>query len=227
MHPTEEDLRRYLDDELAEADRVAIAAHLQDCPGCLEALQALGEAGAGELAEALGRLPLIPARPRTPAAAPDPAQHAGLNLLFGVLALQNDFIDREQLLAAFSTWVTDKARPLARILEDRGALDEARRVLLEALVGEHLKRHGGETEASLASVSSLGSGTRALAWPSRSGPSPPERAPFGRSGSGARRSTASIPGRTESLRRSRSAAPCRTHGPEAAPCGRLTTRGRQ
>src|SRR5262249_56499037 len=113
--------------------------------------------GAGGRPAAPARLPLIPARYRTLASAPDPAHQAGLNLLFGVLALQNDFINREQLLAAFGIWVTDKARPLARILADRGALDEARRVLLEALVGEHLEQHGGETEASLASVSSLGS----------------------------------------------------------------------
>src|SRR5262249_38552665 len=148
MHPHEDDLRHYLDDELAASDRIAIAAHLQDCPGCLEHLQALGDAEAGELPEALGRLPLIAARSRILAAAPDPAHQVGLNLLFGVLALQNDFINREQLLAAFGNWVADKARPLARILVDHGALDEARRVLLEALVAEHLKQHGGETEAS-------------------------------------------------------------------------------
>src|SRR5262245_15323770 len=157
MHPPEDELRRYLEDDLSEADQVAIAAHLQDCPACLGGLQAVGEAEAGELAEALGRLPLIPARSRTLTSATDPARQAGLDLLFGVLALQNDFINREQLLAAFGIWVTDKARPLARILADRGALDEARRMLLEALVAEHLKRHGGQTEASLAAVSSLGS----------------------------------------------------------------------
>ena len=37
------------------------------------------------------------------------------------------------------------------------ALDGARRALLEALVAEHLKQHGGDLEASLAAVSSLGS----------------------------------------------------------------------
>jgi eukaryotic-like serine/threonine-protein kinase len=42
-------------------------------------------------------------------------------------------------------------------LVDRGALDDARRALLEALVAEHLKQHGGDPEASLAAVSSLGS----------------------------------------------------------------------
>src|SRR5262249_13821356 len=85
------------------------------------------------------------------------AHQAGLNLLFGVLALQNNFITRDDLLAAFAAWVADKARPLAGFLVDRGALDEARRALLEALVAEHLKQHGGDSAASLAAVSSLGS----------------------------------------------------------------------
>jgi tetratricopeptide (TPR) repeat protein/tRNA A-37 threonylcarbamoyl transferase component Bud32 len=87
---------------------------------------------------------------------PAPPRDAGRDLLLGVLALQNDFISREDLLAAFAAWVADRARPLARILADRGALDEARRALLEALVGEHLKRHDGDAQASLAAVRSLG-----------------------------------------------------------------------
>jgi eukaryotic-like serine/threonine-protein kinase len=99
----------------------------------------------------------VRARPRARPTATDPARQAGLNLLFGVLALQNNFIGRDELLAAFAGWVADKARPLAQLLVDRGALDEARLALLEALVGEHLKQHGGDTEASLAAVSSLGS----------------------------------------------------------------------
>lgn len=32
------------------------------------------------------------------------------NLLFGIIALQMDFIKREQLVAATSTWLTDKTR---------------------------------------------------------------------------------------------------------------------
>jgi tetratricopeptide (TPR) repeat protein len=47
-------------------------------------------------------------------------------------------------------------RSLDRILLDRGALDEPRRALLEALAAEHLRRHGGDTEASLAAVGALG-----------------------------------------------------------------------
>jgi serine/threonine protein kinase len=89
--------------------------------------------------------------------APRPRENTGRNLLFGVLALQNNFICRDDLLAAFAAWVADKSRPLAQLLVDRRALDDSRRVLLEALVVEHLKQHGDDPEASLAVVSTLDS----------------------------------------------------------------------
>jgi WD40 repeat protein/serine/threonine protein kinase len=95
-------------------------------------------------------------RPRARPTAPDPAGQAGHNLLFGVLALQNNFLGRDDLLGAFVAWVADKTRPLAQILVDRGVLDDVRRALLEALVAEHLKQHGGDPAASLAATSSLG-----------------------------------------------------------------------
>ena len=59
---------------------------------------------------------------------------ADRNLLFGLLALQNDFIDRDALLAALPAWVPDKARPLGRILLRRGAPWTTTHALLEALV---------------------------------------------------------------------------------------------
>jgi tetratricopeptide (TPR) repeat protein/tRNA A-37 threonylcarbamoyl transferase component Bud32 len=85
-----------------------------------------------------------------------PQRDAGRDLLFGILALQNNFIGREDLVSAFAAWVADKSGPLAQILVARGALDEPRRALLEALLAEHLKMHGGDTELSLGAISSLG-----------------------------------------------------------------------
>ncbi|HEV2971260.1 MAG TPA: protein kinase [Pirellulales bacterium] len=78
------------------------------------------------------------------------------NLLFGILALQMDFINREQLVAAMNAWVLTKEKPLGQILGDQQALSAERRMLLEALVGEHLKLHGNDPEKSLAAVSSAG-----------------------------------------------------------------------
>jgi hypothetical protein len=47
---------------------------------------------------------------------------ADQDLLFGLLALQNGFLDQAQLIAAFQAWTLDKNRPLADHLLDRGDL---------------------------------------------------------------------------------------------------------
>src|SRR5690242_13332295 len=83
--------------------------------------------------------------------------NAERNLLFGILAFQNSFIDKRALVAAFNQWVARKTEPLGAILVDDGFLDASRRELLDALVAEHLKQHGGDAAMSLAAVSSLGS----------------------------------------------------------------------
>jgi formylglycine-generating enzyme required for sulfatase activity/serine/threonine protein kinase len=78
------------------------------------------------------------------------------NLLFGILALQMDFIGREALIAAMHAWVLDKAKPLSAILQDQGALAEDERAALETLVEKHLRKHGGDPERSLEAVASGG-----------------------------------------------------------------------
>jgi eukaryotic-like serine/threonine-protein kinase len=75
------------------------------------------------------------------------------NLLFGLLALQNGLIDQGGLVAAFQAWTRDKGRSLAEHLIERGDLDGDDAKAVEALVDRHLRRHGGEPEQSLASVS--------------------------------------------------------------------------
>jgi len=84
---------------------------------------------------------------------PDPQKSAARSLLFGLLALQNNFIDRETLLSAFNAWVADKSKSLGQILLDRGALSPARHAALEMLVNEHVDRHGHDPERSLAVLS--------------------------------------------------------------------------
>src|SRR4051812_5439496 len=86
-----------------------------------------------------------------------PAVAADRGLLFGLLALQNGLIDHVQLVAAFQAWTRDKARPLAEHLVARGDLDAEQRSLLEGLVAQHLKKHGGDVEESLAAVPAGGS----------------------------------------------------------------------
>ncbi|MDB5351733.1 MAG: hypothetical protein JWN86_2980 [Planctomycetota bacterium] len=79
------------------------------------------------------------------------------NLLFGLLAFQNNFIDRRALLAAFDTWTSDKSRPLGRILADRGAISEEFLALIDGLVSAHLSQHDNQPEKSLAALTTIGS----------------------------------------------------------------------
>ncbi|MGC4003723.1 MAG: serine/threonine-protein kinase [Pirellulales bacterium] len=50
------------------------------------------------------------------------AETSDRNLLFGVLALQMDFVTREQLLAGMQDWISEKTVALADHLERKGAL---------------------------------------------------------------------------------------------------------
>ena len=80
------------------------------------------------------------------------ADAADRHLLFGLIALQVGLIDQAQLVAAFRAWARDKARSLADHLADRGELDADGRAAVEAMVALHLKKHGGDTEKSLAAI---------------------------------------------------------------------------
>lgn len=77
------------------------------------------------------------------------------NLLYGILALQMDFIGRDALIAGMNAWVLEKHRSLADLLEERGAPAKADRSLLEALVARHVEAHGGDPAQSLATLSSV------------------------------------------------------------------------
>jgi serine/threonine-protein kinase len=92
---------------------------------------------------------------------PQPA--ADRNLLFGILALQMDFIDRDQLVAAMNAWVLDKTKALGDILVAQGALAPKRLTLLDTLVEEHLSQHDNDPGQSLAAVGAAGAARRALA----------------------------------------------------------------
>ena len=78
-------------------------------------------------------------------------------LLYGFLALQNNFISREDLIAAVSVWLQDKSKSLGQILRDRKSLRDEEFQLVDALARLHLKKHNDDPEKSLAAISSLGS----------------------------------------------------------------------
>jgi serine/threonine-protein kinase len=72
-----------------------------------------------------------------------------------MLALQMGFVTRDGLIAAMHAWVLDQNKPLGHILREQGQLGEDRLALLDALVREHLRAHGGDAQQSLASLSSV------------------------------------------------------------------------
>ena len=74
------------------------------------------------------------------------------NVLFGIFALQMDFITREQLAAAMSAWARDRSRTIARILRDQGVISEPDCALLESVVERHLAKHGHDPAQSLAAL---------------------------------------------------------------------------
>ena len=85
------------------------------------------------------------------------APRADHNLLFGILALQMDFISRDGLIHGMNAWALEKAKPLGQILVEQGALRCDAHALLEPLVQKHLELHGHDAEKSLAAVSSVNS----------------------------------------------------------------------
>jgi serine/threonine protein kinase len=72
------------------------------------------------------------------------------NLLFGVLALQLEFIDERQFAQACSAWATRKDIPLPDLLQEMGWLADEDRHEVERLVERKLRKHGGDARRSLA-----------------------------------------------------------------------------
>ena len=78
------------------------------------------------------------------------------NLVLGIMALQQNLVSRDALLAAMGAWTEKPERSLGAILVEQGVLTPARRGLLERRVDEQLKAHGGDAAKSLATVDGQG-----------------------------------------------------------------------
>jgi serine/threonine protein kinase len=85
------------------------------------------------------------------------ARAADRNLLFGILALQMDVINRDQLIDAMHQWVADQERSLGEILVAAHAMDDELCRLLGSLMDKRIERHNGDVQKSLGSFASLGS----------------------------------------------------------------------
>jgi WD40 repeat protein/serine/threonine protein kinase len=77
---------------------------------------------------------------------------ADRNLLFGILALQMDFISRDALIAAMHAWVLEKTKSLGEVLVEHNVLPPDQRAALEVLVKMHLECHEDNAEKSLAAL---------------------------------------------------------------------------
>jgi WD40 repeat protein/serine/threonine protein kinase len=80
---------------------------------------------------------------------------AAEQLVFGIVALQNNLITRDQLVAAFDAWVQDKSHTLPDVLQSQGALTGVQRGALQNLVEIFLAKHGSNAEKSLGALSSI------------------------------------------------------------------------
>jgi serine/threonine protein kinase len=86
-----------------------------------------------------------------------PTAPSDQNLLFGILALQVNFLTRDGLIQGMNAWVLQKHRPLGDILVEQGALSADNRALLEPLVRRHLEVHDNDAQKSLAALRPAGS----------------------------------------------------------------------
>ncbi len=77
------------------------------------------------------------------------------DLLFGLLALINDFISRDQLVEATDKWLQDPSTPFDEVLIEIGALSEESRDLLKPRVAKHIADHGDNPVASREALSSI------------------------------------------------------------------------
>ena len=72
------------------------------------------------------------------------SSHGDRNLLIGLLALQSNFITRDQLLDAFRRWVENKELGIGDILLQQNALDRQTHDLLLALAAKHIELHNNQ-----------------------------------------------------------------------------------
>jgi WD40 repeat protein len=63
------------------------------------------------------------------------------NLLYGMLALQMNFVGRDELFAAMQAWMFDRTKDLGQILQEQGQLSPERRQVLDQLVAEYIRAH--------------------------------------------------------------------------------------
>lgn len=82
------------------------------------------------------------------------ARPSDRNLLFGIIALQMDFVTEAALLDGVHAWSLDKEKDLGDVLCEQNSLTPEYFNLLNPLVDAHISQHGGDPRESLAALSS-------------------------------------------------------------------------
>lgn len=77
---------------------------------------------------------------------------ADRNLLFGVLAVQLDFVSRDDLISATSEWMHNKEQPLSSLFVAQGKINDEESRLIESVVQKHLARNNDDPRQSLESI---------------------------------------------------------------------------
>lgn len=77
------------------------------------------------------------------------------NVLFGVLAWQLGVVERETLMTAMYTWMTDKSKSLPDVLTAVGELSADDRRWVDEAVDRQLKKNDSDPVRTLANLSSL------------------------------------------------------------------------
>jgi hypothetical protein len=74
------------------------------------------------------------------------------NLLFGVIALQDDLIDNDQFGDVCAGWALRMDKPLAELLSERGWISPDDRAAVERKIERKIKKHQGDVRASLGAL---------------------------------------------------------------------------
>ena len=78
------------------------------------------------------------------------------NLLFAVIALQDDLIDQTQFADVCAGWAMRLDQPLEKLLIERKWITEGDRGEVERKLERKLKKNGGDVRATLGAVAEVG-----------------------------------------------------------------------
>src|SRR5437762_1791705 len=78
---------------------------------------------------------------------------ADRNLLFGVIALQQELIDSDQFVKVCTLWATLKRQAMPDLLLELGWIVPADKADVDRVLERKLKKHAGDARASLAAIS--------------------------------------------------------------------------